>query len=168
MRTTTTAEMCIPGELWKLHGRENSIYDCNHSNLRSRVPGNLPGGTSPRCFTIRNFTYPLSKPGIRIFPTLGPQRAKKGTIFIGGLLTPMGELFLLMVKPWLGGVLSLVHLMEGFLSCLVRSSQPKHTSLMQGPESTPTTLLSSRVLLRRFLLYGPLAWLSVVHTLAFL
>ena len=78
----------------------------------------------------------------------------------------MGELFLLMVKPWLAGVLSLVQMMEGSISCLARSSQPKHISRMQVPESTPTTPSNSRVFSRRFPSKGATARLSVVHILA--
>ena len=36
------------------------------------------------------------------------------------------------------------------ISCLARSSQPKHISRMQGPDSIPSTLLNSRRSLRRF------------------
>ena len=35
----------------------------------------------PSWLPIKNFAYPLPKPGIRTFPTLGPQRAEKGNDF---------------------------------------------------------------------------------------
>ena len=43
-----------------------------------------------------------------------------------------------------------------YVSCLVRSSQPKRISRMQAPDSIPTTLLNSRVSLRRFHSLGPM------------
>ena len=49
----------------------------------------------------------------------------------------------LRAKPQLVGALSPALLMEGFLSCLARLSQPKHISPMQGRDSIPTTLLSA-------------------------
>ena len=42
-------------------------------------------------------------------------------------------------------------------------SQPKHISRVQGQESIPTTLLNSRVSLKRFPFLGPMAQLPVTH-----
>ena len=53
--------------------------------------------------------------------------------------------------------------MEGFISCLAQSSQPKHFSCIEGPDSIPTTLLNSRVSLRRFPSLGPVARWLVTH-----
>ena len=95
----------------------------------------------------QKFREPASNVRYPHLPNSRPLRAKKETLFMAGLFTPMGELVLLMVKPWLAGVLSLVHLMEEFMSCLGRSSQPKQTLHVQGPEfnSNNTAELSSIV-----------------------
>ena len=59
--------------------------------------------------------FRLPKPNIPIFPTPGPQRAKKGNDFHGWLFTLIEELTLLMVKPWLTGALSLARLMGDYI-----------------------------------------------------
>ena len=51
---------------------------------------------------------------------------------------------------------------DGRLLCLVWSLPLKHISRMQGPDSIPTTLLNSRVSLRRFLSLGPMALLPAI------
>ena len=53
--------------------------------------------------------------------------------------------------------------MEGFISCLAQSPQPKHISRIEEPDSIPTTLLNSRVSLRRCPSLGPVAWWLVTH-----
>ena len=50
------------------------------------------------------------------------------------------------------------------MQCLALLSQPKHISRMQLPESTLTTPLNSRVLLRRFPSLFPMARLPVIHS----
>ena len=82
----------------------------------------------------QKFRVPAANARYPHLPNSRPLRAKKATLFMAGLFTPMGELVLPMVKPWLAGVLSLVHLMEIFMSCLGQSSQPKHTLPVQGPK----------------------------------
>ena len=57
------------------------------------------GGTSHGGHHLRSFACLLPEPGIRIFPILGPQRAKESMIFKVGLKTLTGLLALLMVKP---------------------------------------------------------------------
>ena len=85
----------------------------------------------------RQFDFPLQRfrlPGIIL--TLEPQHVKKATIcFKDELFTQMEELASLRVKPQLVGAPSPVHPMEGYISCLVQSLQPKHISRMQGPDS---------------------------------
>ena len=48
------------------------------------------------------------------------------------------------------------------ISRLARSLRPKHISRMHGPETIPTTLLNSRVPLRRLPCLGPMARLPVI------
>ena len=57
---------------------------------------------APWWFSTRNFACWLPRPDIRIFPTLGPQRAKKAMISMVGLQTLTEELAPLMVKPQAG------------------------------------------------------------------
>ena len=80
-----------------------------------------------------------------------------------GPFTQMEVLASLRAKPQLGGALSPALLMEGFISCLAQSSQPKHISRIDEPDSIPTTLLNSRVSLRRFPSLGPVARWLVAH-----
>ena len=54
-----------PWNIGDCMGRKNPIYDSDNSTYQSIC---LAG--PPLCFTIRNFAYPLPKPGVRIFPTL--------------------------------------------------------------------------------------------------
>ena len=126
--------------------------------MRSRSPRGSPFEISlSRCQSQLSAPSQLSDHNAR----------KKATIFMVGLFAPTEELFPLMVKPWLAGVLSLVHSMEGFMPCLARSSQPKHTSVMKRPESTPATLQNSRVLLRRFLFRALCRAVRVSHSCIF-
>ena len=49
------------------------------------------------------------------------------------------------------------------MSCLARSSQPNHISRLQRPDTSPTTLLNSRVSFRRSPSLGPVAlFLSIL------
>ena len=97
-----------------------------------------------KCFLIRNFSYLLPKPDIRILTTLDPQRAKKAIIFMLGQFIHMEGL----------APLKDIYIFIYIFSCISR---------MQRPESTPTTPLSSRILLRRFLSLGAMAQLPVIH-----
>ena len=53
------------------------------------------------------------------------------------------------------------------LSCLARSSQLKHIFAVARPGSTPTTLLNSRVSLRRSRSLGTMSRLPVIHRRVF-
>ena len=66
------------------------------------------------CLAGRLLLVLLPKPGSRIFPTLGPQRAKEAMIFKVGLFTLTGVLALPMLKPLLDGELSHDLLMEEY------------------------------------------------------
>ena len=116
-----------------MHGRENSAYAWLDACL---------------LFLTKSFACRLSKPDSRIFLALEPQHVRKATTFKDGPLTRMEKLVSLRAKPLLVGAPSSILLMEGCISCLARSSQPKHISRMQGPGTIPTTLLNSRVSLR--------------------
>ena len=67
-------------------------YDCNHSILRDL----------PWLFSSRDFGYLRPEPHFRIFPTLGPLRAKKAMISMVGLLTLMEELTPQVNFSWVG------------------------------------------------------------------
>ena len=53
--------------------------------------------------------------------------------------------------------------MERYISCLAQLSQPKHISRTLESDAIPTTLLNSRVSLRRFPSLDSMAWLPRIH-----
>ena len=101
---------------------------------------------SPIAITTRNFAYLRPKPIIRIFPTLGPQRAKKVTISMVGLFTLVEELVPLMVRPYLAGWGVAARSADGrififvmFGSVITTEAHLAHA----GTRTTPTTPLNS-------------------------
>ena len=86
-----------------LHGRENPPFDCYHSNIRPCVPVPTAWLDARSTLLTKGFACRLSKPNIRIFPTLEPLRVKKATILKDGLFVLMEELASLRVKPQLVG-----------------------------------------------------------------
>ena len=73
------------------------------------------------------FRLPAAKAKHPDLPNSRPTTREKSKDWLG---CPE-ELACLMVRPWLAGVLLLVHLMEEFTTCSAQLSQLKHTSHMQ-------------------------------------
>ena len=115
----------------------------------------------------QKFRLPAAKARYPHLPNSRSTTREEGNDFHGWLYIQMEGLAPLMVKPLLAGALSLARLREEYMSCLAQLSQLEHISCMQGPESTPTTPLNSRVLLRRCFFWGPMARLPEIESRAF-
>ena len=129
--------MWITQGILRLHGRKNSIHDCNHSNIRPCVSVNLPGRTS-HCGSPPAHLQPKAK-----YHHLHPTRERCNDFHCWATLetpSPDGETS----AAW---VLSLVHLMEGFMSCLapVITTEAHLERAGSGIHSNNTAELSSVV-----------------------
>ena len=112
-----------------------------------------------RLFVVHHqkFRLPASKARYPNLPNSRTTTREKGIDFQGWAISS------LRAKPQLGGAPSPALLMESYVSCWAQSSQPKHISRMQVPDSSPTARLNSGVSLRRFPSLSPMALLPVTH-----